>query len=224
MSGSNSTDTRTQAEKKKSDDLLQQFKTHPDMVPNFHSTYSVTLPHPIQLTFEKLGRGSTLEASVRLSDLCKNFKIVGDDKVVLGPASASDNSSSSPHPSLPSLLKSTCRSLPSVDTDTNNNAPTTDILPRTFFYLVESVTILGPIKTEAHIVGCLTSDERNYEALYESYAGASGGVYIRKTRKFSETELDGGAGTGTLVHEVIEGKCGDWLRGIVEKETKRAHK
>ena len=180
------------------DKLRGMLKAEPDYTPNFGSTYSVTLPHPISVVFDKLGKGETLEASVRLSDLCEHFESLESDHVAL-PGSS------------PEILSSTCRTLSPVPSSTTN------ALPRQYFLLVEGVPLLfGAYTRKIRIFGCLTSDEAKGEALYES---VTDGVRVHKTRKFvrvSEGE--------TRVDEVIMGQCSRWLQMIVDKETKRGHK
>ncbi|KAK7057656.1 hypothetical protein R3P38DRAFT_1182671 [Favolaschia claudopus] len=170
--------------------------------PNFTSEHSVVLPHSLDTVFDKLGCGETLEASVRLSDLCSTFLLTTVDHVSL--------------PEGQSLTEVRCRSLPPSDGSSNG------ALPRQFFELQEVVPLLGGLyKHTVTIAGSLTSDREHKAALYES--SASGGILIWKLRTFEELAPDETGQVRTKVEEKIEGKAPMLLRSTVEKETRRAH-
>ena len=193
------------------DKLRKLFTGKPDLAPNFGSTSAVTVPHPIDVVFDKRGRGETLEASVRLSDLCQNFELLESDRVKPDPPSTSDASGASSI-GIVDLLASTCRNTPS-------SAPSlAGSYPRQFFLLEEDITMLfGAYTHTTKIFGSLTTDEKGYTALYESVADA--GVYVHKTRRFVKVGEN-----ETRVEEEIKGQCSRWLQIIVDKETKRSHK
>lgn len=186
-----------------------------DFDSNFSSEYEVELAHPIDDVFHKLGEGITLEASVRLSDLCRGFQLLSQDVVEL------DRSDS--------LETKSCRSLPALSSSSLANGQDADRvhgsrLERQFFWLQEAVPILpaGLYDHMVTIAGCLTTDRERHMALYES--SASGGILIWKWRCFTPTASASRGGGGTRVREIIKGKSGRLLRGVVEKETRRAHR
>ncbi|KAJ6462038.1 hypothetical protein C8R47DRAFT_1327299 [Mycena vitilis] len=184
-----------------------------DFLPNFTAEHAVELPHPLGAVFDALGRGETLEPSVRLSDLCAYFRFTNLDHVKLEDAQSLDTVR--------------CRGLPAAEGDTSANEQGevqaqgeggARVLPRQFFVLQEVVPLVfGLYKHTVMITGCFTSDRARNMALYET--SASGGIRIWKLRIFEE--LEGGA--RTRVSERIEGRAPALLRGTVEKETRRAH-
>lgn len=190
-----------------SEELIQSLLACPaDFDSNFSSEYEVTLNEECESVFAKLGQGSTLEESVRLSDLCRGFQLLSEDSV--------DFSSEQ------SLHATACRCLEAVPDTSVQPASDHRRLERRFFWLQEAVPIL-PFGLYDHMVtigGCLTSDKANNLALYES--SADGGILIWKLRTFTPSE----DGRSTRIKEVIKGKSGKWIRGLVEKETRRAHK
>ncbi|KAJ6585206.1 hypothetical protein B0H19DRAFT_886580, partial [Mycena capillaripes] len=185
----------------------------PSFTPNFTSEHSVVLPHALGVVFDKLGNGETVEASVRLSDLCSTFRLTTHDRVAL-----------SEEQSLREVRARGLSAAPaSVEGEGGDAGKRT--LPRQFFVLQEVVPMLGGLyRHTVTIAGCLTSDRARNMALYET--SAAGGILIWKLRTFEELpaeDSEGGGGVKTKVSERVEGRAPMLLRGIVEKETRRAH-
>ncbi|KAJ7270088.1 hypothetical protein B0H12DRAFT_824778 [Mycena haematopus] len=181
--------------------------------PNFTAEHSVVLPHSLGVVFDKLGSGETVEASVRLSDLCSTFRLTNNDHIRL-PADHW------------SLAQVRCRGLPPVPSSSDSEPVSSDVertLPRQFFVLQEVVPLLfGLYKHTVTIAGCLTSDRERNAALYET--SAAGGILIWKLRTFEElAPSEDGGQARTKVHERIEGRAPVLLRSTVQKETRRAH-
>ncbi|KAJ7625363.1 hypothetical protein DFH06DRAFT_1339705 [Mycena polygramma] len=185
-----------------------------DFKPNFTAEHSVELPHPLGAVFDALGRGETLEPSVRLSDLCAYFRLTKLDHVKLESAQSLDTVR--------------CRGLPPAEGDNSANEEGevqggARVLPRQFFVLQEVVPLVfGLYKHTVTITGCLTSDRARNMALYET--SATGGIRIWKLRTFEELPpASPEGGVRTKVSERVEGRAPALLRGTVEKETRRAH-
>lgn len=185
----------------------------PGFTPNFSSTYSVVLDHPISEVFKVIGTSDGHERVSRLSGLCSGFELLRVDTVSI--------------PESSSLSEITVRTLPTnpesdvVDPSTTTaltSAPRTRNLPRQFFKLQETVPLLfGLTKTVVHLEGTLTWDVDAQLALYESQSDK--GISVWKLRRFEEVE-----GNKTRVTETIEGICPGWQRIIVQRETTKGHR
>lgn len=174
--------------------------------PNFTSTHSVVLPHPVETTFAVLADGTKMDRVVRLSSACAGFDILRTDAIVL------------PDPSKP-LSESRVRMLPPAE---NRDEPGT--LPRTTFHLQEKVNVLGPLyKQIVDIAGTQAWDEKKKQMLYESVSKQNG-ILIWKLREFEEVDAGGGNGKkGTRVKERIEGRAPKLIRKATEKLARKAH-
>lgn len=186
--------------------LMAQEPTH-SFKPNFSSTYSIVLNHPIEEVFSVIGTSEGAERVTRLSGLCSSFELVERDAVPI----PDDTPLSQVHLRTVSGL---------IPTDAPSNTPERPprTLPRQHFTLVETVPMLfGLIKKDVHLTGTLTWDYDAKLALYESCSDS--GIFVWKLRTFEEAE-----GGKTRVTEKIEGVCPGWLRAIVQQATTKSHR
>ncbi|KAL0955044.1 hypothetical protein HGRIS_003962 [Hohenbuehelia grisea] len=203
----------------------------PRQPPNFTSTYSVVLDHPLEIVFGIIGTEDGAERVTRLSKLCTDFKLLQRDEVSIPEGRA--------------LADSHVRGLPSAPSTTQGDIPLSEptrALPRRFFELQETVPILfGAFKQNVHLHGTLTWDTAARTALYETHSDAMG-IDVWKLRMFEEVvepaSHDGHAGGGgegntkasdlpkkrTRVTERIEGNCPSWVRLIVQQQTTKGHR
>ncbi|TFK74085.1 hypothetical protein BDN72DRAFT_955954 [Pluteus cervinus] len=181
--------------------------------PNFSSTYSITLNHPITTVFPILGTKEGHERVSRLATLCTSVQLDEEDEVAI--------------PMDKSLKDVYVRTWPAAATPNVGNDSDSNIrrvLPRQHFTMEETVPILfGFYKSVVPIKGTLTWDPTNYLALYESIAGPS--IRVWKLRTFEEVvDSDHGDGSSkTRLTEEIRGKCPGWMKLIVQNETTKAH-
>jgi hypothetical protein len=172
-------------------------------MPRYTAGHTVVLEHPVSTTFPRLGRGDTMEASVRLSNLVSRFDLIKSDTVAI--------------PSTLHLSEASVRTLPG----SANAAAGERLLPRQFFHLEETIPVVfGLIKQTVKINGTLTWDEDAKVALYESLE-ESQGILTWKLREFEEFEEEGVV--KTRVKESIQGHAPKLLKGIVEKTTRESH-
>lgn len=164
----------------------------PGFTPNFTATHTVVLDHPIDKVFAIIGTSEGHERVCRLSSLCTAFELLKNDTVAL--------------PGDAVLSESHVRQ---VDLSEGG-------LPRQYFKMTETVSTFM-IKTNVHLEGTLTWDEKRKEALYESIAPANG-ITVWKLRQFEDLE-----GNKTRVIETIQGHCPALLRRIVEGQTRKGH-
>ncbi|KAF9041068.1 hypothetical protein BDZ89DRAFT_1090244 [Hymenopellis radicata] len=164
----------------------------PGFTPNFTASHAVVLDRPIDKVFAMIGTSEGHERVCRLSSLCTAFELLEKDAVAL----LADAVLSESH-------------VRQVDSSEGG-------LPRQHFKMTEMVSTFM-IKTNVHIEGTLTWDEKRKVALYESIVPANG-ITVWKLRQFEDLE-----GNKTRVVETIQGHCPALLRRIVEGQTRRAH-
>jgi hypothetical protein len=173
--------------------------TAPGFDPNFYSSYSVVLEHPIVEVFSAIGTSKGHERVTRLTELCTACALQQADTVTIPKSS-----------SLSDIAVRTVR-------DDHSPEPPTRALPRQFWTLTETVPLIfGLVQKDVHITGSLTWDDEAKLALYESTADF--GVLVWKLRMFEEIDAK-----STRVTEDIRGKCSPLLKGIVQRQATTAH-
>ncbi|KAJ3840834.1 hypothetical protein F5878DRAFT_532872 [Lentinula raphanica] len=177
--------------------------------PNFSSTHTITLAHPISQVFPILGTVHGHERVCRLSKLCTHFEL-GDsdtDSILAGAALAESHVRTLP----------SSEEMPDTGSDSVAATRTTRTLARQSFTMTETIPLfLGLLKTDVVLRRMLTWDEDARVALYESES--SSGVRVWKVRMFEEVGV-----STTRVSERIEGLCPRWMRWIVQREAEKGH-
>lgn len=176
---------------------------NPGFQPNFFSSHSVLLNHPIDEVFQFIGTHKGQERVTKLSALCTRCELLERDTVSIPQATALGDTHVRTQPS-------------ALGADTQTSEAPTRQLPRQAFSMTEIVPVLfGLIQKSVNINGTVTWDEDAKVSLYESVAGSN--IFTWKLRVFEEEDGK------TRVSERIEGHCPGLLRSIVQKETTKGH-
>ncbi|KAJ7593374.1 hypothetical protein C8J56DRAFT_779706 [Mycena floridula] len=170
-------------------------------VPNFSCEYSIEIAKPVS---EVMLAFDNHERVCRLSKLCTGFELLELDTVSI--------------PESKSLSQTSFRTQPKpLEGETAPGDQAARSLPRQSFKMVETIPLLfGLIKKDVRLSGCITLDNDNKIALYESILDS--GVQIWKLREFHELEEG-----KTRVKEIIQGRCPPLLRPIVQREAATSH-
>ncbi|KAE9402891.1 hypothetical protein BT96DRAFT_855197 [Gymnopus androsaceus JB14] len=191
----------------------------PGFKPNFSCAHSVTLPYPLGQVFTTLGTSEGHERVCRLSKLCTEFELLGEDTIAIPRGAGLGEVHVRTLPSDPTAANITASS--SSKQPENEDAESTHIfLTRQSFTMTETVPLMfGLFKSNVILNGTLTWEANaspNLVALYETMSNS--GIQVWKLRTFEEINAD-----TTKVSERIEGVCPKWLKGIVQKEAEKGH-
>ncbi|KAI5480222.1 Bestrophin/UPF0187 protein [Pseudohyphozyma bogoriensis] len=167
---------------------------------NFTSHHTVTIPHDVATVVPLLASPGSIAQVIALSSLAADIEVSSPeliDKITL--ASSYDTAS--------------------LPLSSDATATTPQSIERTAFSFSELVPVLGGLTTKQVVIkGHQTWDPAQRCCLYETRTQTSPVVSVRKLRTFDEVE------GGTKVEESIEGNCAAWIKWVVEKECRTAHR